>query len=59
MRFEISSVSTSDEANPMYCHRNTLLSSIEGSIKASNPELTKKISLVTPEYNFYVMPELS
>ena len=64
---ETSRFAPSDEPNTMDYHRNTLLYSDEGNIKASNTDHTKKfslvnldkISLVTPGEFFSVMPKLS
>ena len=50
-------VSTNDEPNPMSYHRNTLLSSDKGRSKASNPDNTNNISLVTSDDISLFTPE--
>ena len=44
---EKSIICTRGEPNPICYHRNKLLSSDEGNIKASNPDHTENIILVT------------
>ena len=54
---EKSIICTRGEPNPICYHRNKLLSSDEGNIKASNPDHTKKICLVTLKKISVVTPE--
>ena len=54
---EIPRVSSSDEPNTIGYHRNTSIYSDEGWSNDSQPDHTKKISLVTPEKIRLVTPE--
>ena len=51
-RPELPTGSSSDKPNPMIYHRKKSLSSDKVSNKASNPDHTNKISLVTPDDTF-------
>ena len=57
MGLEISRIYTSDEPNPMVYHRNISLSSDEGNSKASKPDPTKNICLVTLDRIILFTPE--
>ena len=56
---EIYRFSPSDEPNPMSHHMKKLISLDEGWNKASNPDYTNKIILVTPRKKNSGVPKLS